>query len=669
MTAINFPSTANTYPGLVYTSGGNSYVFDGVAWSLQQSSTFSSTPTFTTATITGALTAGSISLTGAVPWITSSGLNSTLTGYVTNSALTTALGGISSYSLPTATMGPGGTLGGVMVDGTTITIDGQGVIHGANTYTLPSATINQLGGVIVPAVGTSGLNNAGGTITLATASATQLGGVKIDGTTITINNGVISGYAGYTLPTATTSSLGGVIIPISSNSGLSNTSGTIRLMTASTSQLGGVRVDGSTITINGSGVISASITGAIVFQGGWSAATNSPTLANAGSAYNTNGYEFVVTAAGTVNFGAGNITFAVGDNVIFNGTSWIRVPIGSSSGVTNNALTFNTSGGVASGSSFNGSASITVDYSTIGASPLAGSTNLITVGTIGTGVWNGTLISPTYGGTGVNNGAYTLTLTGGNRTLNQDVSSGSSPTFTGTNFTSIPNAALSNSSITIGSTSVSLGGTVSAINGVPIGAVSANSGSFTSLSASGVVSGSGFSTYLASPPAIGGTTAAAGAFTTLSASSVSGAGFSTYLASPPTIGGTTPGLVYASTLIIGSNGIIFSNQPTPTALTATATLTIAQLLTQIVTVTSASAVSLTLPTGALTDAGILSGALLTNDAFDWYIINLGSSSGAVTMVAGTSHTYVGNVTVAITSTAHFRTRKTGASTYVTYRLS
>lgn len=59
------------------------------------------------------------------------------------------------------------------------------------------------------------------------------------------------------------------------------------------------------------------------------------------------------------------------------------------------------------------------------------------------------------------------------------------------------------------------------------------------LSVAGTVSGAGFSTYLASPPAIGGTAAAAGAFTTLSASStVSGSGFSTYLASPPAIGGT-----------------------------------------------------------------------------------------------------------------------------------
>jgi hypothetical protein len=45
------------------------------------------------------------------------------------------------------------------------------------------------------------------------------------------------------------------------------------------------------------------------------------------------------------------------------------------------------------------------------------------------------------------------------------------------------------------------------------------SGSFTTLAASSTVSGTGFSTYLASPPAIGGTAAAAGKFTTLQATS------------------------------------------------------------------------------------------------------------------------------------------------------
>ena len=55
-----------------------------------------------------------------------------------------------------------------------------------------------------------------------------------------------------------------------------------------------------------------------------------------------------------------------------------------------------------------------------------------------------------------------------------------------------------------------------------IGGTTAGTGAFTTLSASSTVSGSGFSTYLASPPAIGGTTAAAGTFTSLTATSTVG---------------------------------------------------------------------------------------------------------------------------------------------------
>lgn len=79
------------------------------------------------------------------------------------------------------------------------------------------------------------------------------------------------------------------------------------------------------------------------------------------------------------------------------------------------------------------------------------------------------------------------------------------------------------------------------VNGTPVGATTASTGAFTTLSASSTVSGTGFSNYLAAPPAIGGTTAAAGSFTNLSSSgTVSGTGFSNYLAVPPAIGGTTP---------------------------------------------------------------------------------------------------------------------------------
>ena len=62
-------------------------------------------------------------------------------------------------------------------------------------------------------------------------------------------------------------------------------------------------------------------------------------------------------------------------------------------------------------------------------------------------------------------------------------------------------------------------GSSSTIDATAIGATTADTGAFTTLAASSTVSGVGFSTYLASPPAIGGTAAAAVSATTLTTSS------------------------------------------------------------------------------------------------------------------------------------------------------
>jgi hypothetical protein len=115
-------------------------------------------------------------------------------------------------------------------------------------------------------------------------------------------------------------------------------------------------------------------------------------------------------------------------------------------------------------------------------------------------------------------------------------------------------------------------------------------------------------------------------------------------------------------------GIVLMNQQTPAAVTATGTLTIANLLTQIITSTSATAVSLTLPTGTLSDAGVSGGTSAVNTSFDYSIINLGSAVGDVTMVAGTAHTIVGSVTVAVGTSGRFRCRKTATNTFVSYRV-
>jgi len=57
------------------------------------------------------------------------------------------------------------------------------------------------------------------------------------------------------------------------------------------------------------------------YKGTWSAATNTPTLANGTG---DTGDVYLCNAAGTVNFGAGPITFAVGDYVVYSGSIYQR---------------------------------------------------------------------------------------------------------------------------------------------------------------------------------------------------------------------------------------------------------------------------------------------------------------------------------------------------------
>lgn len=100
---------------------------------------------------------------------------------------------------------------------------------------------------------------------------------------------------------------------------------------------------------------------------------------------------------------------------------------------------------------------------------------------------------------------------------------------------------------------------------------------------------------------------------------------------------------------------------------ATATLTIAELLAFKVIVTGTVAVSLTLPTGALCDAGIASGNMDVNLGLRWSLINTGTLAALTTLVAWAGHTIVGGATVGIGASGFFETAKTGANTFVTYR--
>jgi hypothetical protein len=251
------------------------------------------------------------------------------------------------YSLPIASSS---TLGGVKI-GANVSVADDGTISVAAPYVLPVATSSTIGGVKQG----SGISIAGdGTISatyaLPIATASVLGGVKIGANVTVGGDGTISVAAPYTLPDATTTTLGGVIV----GSGLSVTSGTVSANvtsvnghegavvlaasdittgTFSAAVLGATPGDNEVLITNASGVptwvstiptanLPASILGAVDYQSTFVPGTT--TLPAAATA--NKGWYFIASAAGTYTPPGGTLlTFAAGDWLISDGTSWSTV--------------------------------------------------------------------------------------------------------------------------------------------------------------------------------------------------------------------------------------------------------------------------------------------------------------------------------------------------------
>jgi hypothetical protein len=125
-------------------------------------------------------------------------------------------------------------------------------------------------------------------------------------------------------------------------------------------------------------------------------------------------YAFVgssnITTLGTIGTGTWNGNLITGT---YGGT-----------GVNNGSKTITLGGAFTTSGTFNTTLTVTDNTSvtlpttgTLVNSAVTTLSSLASVGTITTGTWNGTLISPTFGGTGVNNGSKTITL-GGNLSTN-----------------------------------------------------------------------------------------------------------------------------------------------------------------------------------------------------------------------------------------------------------
>ena len=129
--------------------------------------------------------------------------------------------------------------------------------------------------------------------------------------------------------------------------------------------------------------------------------------------------------------------------------------------------------------------------------------------------------------------------------------------------------------------------------------------------------------------------------------------------------------------IEGSNKVIVDDQgslkmimgpvmpyaPAPASISTTATLTNANIRTQIINTTGTS-YTLTMPTGTTLESSSL--WFENNIGYDFYVIN--TASGTITMAANTGVTTLGALTIATGTSAQFRIRRTAASTFVLYRL-
>ena len=183
--------------------------------------------------------------------------------------------------------------------------------------------------------------------------------------------------------------------------------------------------------------------GGVYYQGTWNASTNTPTLT---SSVGTKGHYYVVSVAGSTNLD-GITDWKIGDWAIFNGTTWEKVDN------TDAVISVNSEIGAVSLTGTTNRITVTGTVWDIAAT-YVGQSSITTLGTITTGVWNGTAIA---------------------------------------------NANLANSSLTIGSTTISLGGTSTTLAGLTnvtsttfVGALTGNASTATALATArtiGIITG------------------------------------------------------------------------------------------------------------------------------------------------------------------------------------
>ena len=302
-----------------------------------------------------------------------------------------------------------------------------------------------------------------------------------------------------------------------------------------------------------------------------------------------------------------------------------------------------------------------------------GQATITTLGTIGTGTWNGSLIGSTYGGTGVNNGSSTLTLAG-----NVSHAGSFTQTFTATANTSVTLPTTGTLATLAGSEAL----TNKTVNGLTI---TSTTGTLTLVNGSTLATAGAFSTTLTATAATTVTLPTTGTLATLAGSET----FTNKTLTSPTInGGAASGL---TTLAVRDTSAAFDvtiAATSSTVLTAGRTLTLDMLNAArsiklagnidiagnfstagafATTLTATAATTLTLPTtgtlATLAGSESLSNKTITLSSFSGTTV---AASGNVTFTSTTDASALGTAPVvlsgglSVAKTIYVGTNITGA---------